>query len=142
MAALTIERKTVEMDVENVIPRTLEIGVKASAVILTGALVCTASGVATKGATATGLIAVGRCERGVDNTGGADSAIRVLVRQGVFKFDNLSTDLCAIADVGADCYVTDDHTVSKGSAGGTKSRAGKIVQVDSDGVFVLLGIGL
>jgi hypothetical protein len=41
---------------------------------------------------------------------------------------------------GNDCYLVDDQTVAKTSATNTRSVAGKIVDVDSQGVWVKLGI--
>jgi len=62
------------------------------------------------------------------------------VRPGVFKFANSANgDLIAQANVCADCYIVDDNTVALTDGGGTRSRAGKIVGVDSDGVWVVVG---
>lgn len=97
-----------------------------------------ATGYATKGATAVGQICVGRAEDQVDNTGGADGAKAVDVRAGTFKFVN-SGDI-TIAEIGDTCYIVDDQTVAKTDGVGTRSAAGKVVGVDSDGVWVRMGI--
>lgn len=54
----------------------------------------------------------------------------------------VATGLVAQADVGADCYVVDDQTVARTSATNTRSRAGIVVAVEPDGVWVQIGLGL
>jgi len=112
--------------------------VKGSTLIYAGALVClNSSGLLVPGAISTTLRAVGRARKRYDNSAGADSAIIAAVDSGVFRYNNSSAgDLIAQADVGADCYVIDDQTVAKTSNGSTRSIAGKIVAVDSLGVWV------
>ncbi|ANQ83700.1 hypothetical protein dqs_0624 [Azoarcus olearius] len=137
MAALTAPRNTMERA-----GAVLGFPVKANAKIFAGALVVLSAGFAAPGSVATTLIAVGRADEAADNTGGADGAITVQVRRGTFKFGNsASTDLIAQADVGADCYIVDDQTVAKTNGSNTRSRAGKIVAVESDGVWVQIGLG-
>jgi hypothetical protein len=118
------------------------VGVATGIKIYGGALVMkNATGYATKGAAATGQICLGRAEDLADNTGGADGAISVSVRAGVFKWANSAAgDLIAIADVGNTCYIVDDQTVAKTDGTGTRSAAGKIVGVDTDGVWVRSGL--
>lgn len=113
-----------------------EIGVKANAVIYAGALVVNDAGVAAPGRTATGLVALGRAEGTVNNTGGADGALRVRVRRGVFGFKNSGADPIVAADIGKDCWIVDDETVAKTSATNTRSVAGKVFSIDGDTVFV------
>lgn len=106
-----------------------------------GLMMMNATGYVTKGAAATGQICVGRAEETVDNTGGADGAKTVNVRSGVFKFANsAAADLIAIAEIGDNCYIVDDATVAKTDGTGTRSVAGKIVGVESDGVWVRMGL--
>lgn len=113
-----------------------EIGVKASTKIYAGALVVNDGGVAAPGRTATGLVALGRAELTADNTSGADNAIRVRIRRGVYGFKNKADDAIVAADIGKDCYVVDDETVAKTSATNTRSIAGKVFAIDGDTVFV------
>ena len=113
-----------------------EIGVKANTKIYAGALVVNDAGVAAPGRTAVGLVAIGRAEQTADNTGGADGAVRVRVRRGVFGFKNKADDAVVAADIGKDCYLVDDETVAKGSAANTRSVAGKVFSIDGDTVFV------
>lgn len=96
-----------------------------------------ANGRATPGATATTLRGIGRCTETVDNSTGADDAAEVTVERGIFLFKNSGGDPVTRADIGADCYIVDDETVSKSNAGGnTQSVAGKVHDVDAQGVWV------
>lgn len=72
----------------------------------------------------------------VSNPGG-NGAVRVEVEAGEHKF--ATTDIVA-ADVGATAYFVDDQTVSKSHATNSRLIAGKIIQVDDDGVWVELGV--
>jgi hypothetical protein len=83
-----------------------------------------------------GLRALGRSERKVDNSAGADGAARAEVLRGTFRWDNDPADPIAQVDQFDTCFVSDDHTVSKTDGGGAKSPAGKVIQVDPDGVWV------
>ena len=68
---------------------------------------------------------------------GVAKAVTVEIEKGIFRFDNSSAaDLIATADIGADCYVVDDQTVAKTNGGGQRSVAGKIFDVDAQGVWV------
>lgn len=114
--------------------------VAASTTIHQGSLVALSAGYAAPGATATGLVAVGRAEDSATAVSAGDAKVRV--RRGVFKFANSAAgDQIAQADVGADCYIVDDATVAKTNGTNTRSRAGQIVAVDADGVWVQVGLG-
>lgn len=94
------------------------------------------SGNATPGATATTLRGVGRCRAQVDNSSGAAGAVNVDIEKGIFRFTN-GTDAITNADIGSDCYIVDDFTVSRTNSGGnTQSVAGKVYLVDTLGVWV------
>lgn len=138
MTALAAERNTKERAGD-----IAEHPVKAATRIYQGSLVVLDAGYAAPGRTATTLIAVGRCEETADNTTGAAGAIKARVKRGTFLFANSSAgDLIAQADVGADCYIVDDQTVAKTNGTSTRSRAGKVVAVDTSGVWVQLGLGI
>lgn len=134
MAALTADRPTprrVQQDV--VLP------VAANTKIYAGALVVmnTSSGFAAPGSVATTLRGVGVAQAQADNTGGANGAINVNVARGCWRFANSSsTDQITLADVGADCYIVDDQTVAKTNGSATRSVAGKVRDVDAQGVWV------
>lgn len=133
MTALTQDRNTPLRTSEQ-----FSFPVAAATKLYAGSLVClNASGFLTKGAVATTLKCVGVAEAGADNSAGANGAIAGKVRRGTFRFGNsASTDLIALADVGADCYIVDDQTVAKTNGSSTRSVAGKIRDVDADGVWV------
>lgn len=117
----------------------LSLPVAANAVIYAGALVClTAAGFATKGATSTTLKVAGVAQQRVDNTGGADGALRVEVEAGHtwLMANSAAGDLITLANVGDVAYIVDDQTVAKTSGGSTRSVAGYVVDVDASGVWV------
>ena len=116
--------------------------VAASTVIFAGALTClNAAGNLVPGATATGLKARGVARSRVDNGGGAAGDKRAESKPGIYHFDNsASSDAIARADIGATAYIVDDQTVAKTDGTGTRSPAGTIVDVDSVGVWVRVGV--
>ena len=124
MAALTAARNTKER-----VGETFDFPVKAATTCLQGGI-----GVATT------LIAVGCFTESATAVSAGDARVRV--KRGVFKFANSAAgDLIAQANVGADCYIVDDQTVALTNGTNTRSRAGKIVAVDADGVWVQVGLG-
>ena len=85
--------------------------------------------------TATGKIALGRCEERLD----AADQLHVRVRSGVFPYANsAAADAIANDDAGKDCYIVDDQTVALTSDSSSRSIAGKIIRVDSYGVWVAI----
>lgn len=133
MTALTKDRNTKRRDgVQFNDP------VAASTRIFAGSLVClNASGFAVPGSTATTLKARGVAQEHVDNSTGGAGALRVETRRGVFPFANsAATDEITRVDIGADAYIVDDQTVAKTHATNSRSVAGVIRDVDSDGVWV------
>lgn len=112
--------------------------VKAGAKIHVGAQVAIdATGHAVPMSTSTTLVGGGRAEATADNTAGADGDIRVRVGRGIYKYKNsAAADLITRSDIGEDCYGVDDETVAKTDGTNTRSRAGKIHDVDADGVWV------
>jgi hypothetical protein len=128
---LTADRNTPFKDGELVV-----VPVATGKKIFAGSLVAAnATGFATPGATATTLNYLGRSEACVDNSAGADGALTVTVRRKkAFKWKNSGTDAVVQADLGKTCYIEDDQTVSHTATG--KSIAGKVIQLDSDGVWV------
>lgn len=130
--ALSAERNTPQgADVQR---SPLNFPVKASTKIYKGSLVVLNAGYAAPGSTATGLIAVGRAKKTVDNTSGANGDLSIEVEEGIFKWANAGGDAVVAADVGSTVYITDDQTVNHTSTG--KSAAGKVTQLDTDGVWV------
>jgi len=132
-AALTADRDTTSR--ESVI---FSYPVAAAKKIYAGSLVVLdASGNAEPGTTATGKVAIGRAREFIDNSAGAAADLNVEVEQGTFRWGNSSAgDAITKAEIGDTCYIVDDQTVAKTDGTGTRSAAGKIVDVDSDGVWV------
>ncbi|MGE4323982.1 MAG: hypothetical protein AB7E60_13265 [Sphingobium sp.] len=97
-----------------------------------------ATGFATSGATATGQIADGVAMETVDNSGGAAGDKSIRTEKGVFCFENsTAADAITIADIGDNCYIVDNQTVAKTDGSASRSVAGKIMDVDAEGVWVL-----
>lgn len=139
MTALAAARGTVQMD-GGVIPATLTVKLATATTVYQGGIVCvdTSTGYGTPGAVSTTLIVMGIAEETVTNSG-ANGAKSVNVRPGVFKMVNYASDPIAQANVGAECYIFDDQTVAATDGTAARSVAGKIVQVDSDGVWIAMG---
>lgn len=112
--------------------------VKAAAKIFAGSLVATdSSGRAVPAGTAGAVLVRGRAKEFVDNTSGADGDLSVRLDRGRFRWDNSAAgDAIALADVGGVCFAVDDHTVAKTIGAGNRLIAGRIVGVDSLGVWV------
>ncbi len=110
----------------------------ASANIYAGAMVAlNATGFLVPASTSTTLTCVGRAEVSVDNTGAANGAANCEVGAGIYLYANsAAADLITRADIGANCYAVDDQTVAKTNGTGTRSVAGKIFDVDAQGVWV------
>ncbi|MGE0256936.1 MAG: hypothetical protein AB7N54_20190 [Alphaproteobacteria bacterium] len=116
--------------------------VAAAVTCYAGALaVLDSSGNAKPGVTATGLIAVGRFEERADNAAGDAGDITVRVRRGIFRWKNsAAADEITAAEIGDACYIVDDQTVAKTSDSAARSVAGIVVDVDSVGVWVMMGL--
>lgn len=116
----------------------LEVPVEANTLIEAGNLVVlNAAGYAVHGSTATGLRVVGRAEQTVNNQGGAQGARRVRVSRGIFKWQNsTAADQITQADLLNDCFIVSSTQVAKTNGSNTRSRAGKVVGVEADGVWV------
>lgn len=112
--------------------------------VYAGGIACisTATGYALKGATAATLVARGVFQETVDNSAGAAGDLSAKIRAGVFgPFANSAgADEIARDDIGKDCYIVDDETVALTSNSSARSKAGRIVNLTADGVYVALGI--
>lgn len=113
----------------------LTLPVKGATVIYDGSLVAVdANGFAVPAAKATALTAAGRAEQYVDNLAGADGALTILVRRGVFRWSNASTGAVAAKDVLKSCYMNDDESVTITATG--SSVAGKVLGLEDGDVIV------
>lgn len=112
--------------------------VAAGVVLYAGAMAAVnAAGFAVPMSTAVGLKGAGRVEQRIDNTGGAAGAQTAQIYAGIHRYDNsAAADALTKADITSDCYGVDDQTVAKTSATNTRSVAGKVFDVDADGVWV------
>lgn len=130
--ALAADRNTPMMDGELVVLP------MAAVKIFAGSLVAAnSSGYVTKGATATTLTYLGRAEEQVDNSGGNAGDKSISVSMGkAFKFKNSGADAVTQAELGKTCYIVDDETVAKTNGSNTRSAAGTVIKVESDGVWV------
>lgn len=133
MAALTQDRNTLRRD-----GTLIEPPVAANTRIFTGALVAiNAAGLAVPGSTSATLKGAGSALTFADNTLGTAGAIRVRVDKRPARFANsAAADAITLADLGGDCFIVDDQTVAKTNGGNTRSRAGKVFDVDADGVWI------
>lgn len=130
MAALTEDRNTARRTGDGI-----SLPAAAAKKFYAGAIVARdAAGNATPGATAANILGMGRCKAFVDNTAGAAGAIRVEIEKGVFRYANSATDPVLVSDIGNDCYIEDDQTVSHTDT--NQSVAGKVYDVDAQGVWV------
>jgi hypothetical protein len=90
--------------------------------------------------TAATCVVVGIAERTV--VGGANNGdVRAPVVTGPWLFKNSSgADLIALSNVGSPAYVVDDETVALTSDTNKRPKAGTIVDVESIGVWVRVGV--
>lgn len=112
---------------------------KAAKKFFVGAIAAidSANGFLTPGAASTTLKGAGIVQEQIDNTAGADGAVNVTVKRGLWRVANSAgADQLTLADVGADCYIVDDQTVAKTDGTTTRSVAGVVRDVDANGVWV------
>lgn len=129
MAALTADRDTHER-----VGLQIVYDVAAATEIFKGSLVqLDAAGDAEPCDGTASHVIVGRAAEYVNNTGAA-GASTVQIEQGVFKWENDGSNTVVAADLGQLAYGEDDQTV--GNTAGTLSIVGRIVTLDSDGVWV------
>lgn len=108
-----------------------------STTIYAGALVFkNSSGYAEPATAALGKMPLGVAMEKSANAG-ANGAVSVKIKRGVFQFAAEEGDAPTIADKGKICYAADDQTV--GMTPGVRSAAGVVVDVDADGVWVDVG---
>jgi hypothetical protein len=136
MAALSGPRATPLRASQGALSVDLYLLMAASTVIHQGSLVAlNATGLAKPagGAVATERVAGVAQEA---KTSAASGATYVRVKRGVAKLANLAGDLVVQANLLADCFADDDQTVRATSNTNTRSRAGKVIQIEADGVWV------
>ncbi|MCX7284399.1 MAG: hypothetical protein NTX28_10200 [Novosphingobium sp.] len=133
MVALAAARNTPEkVGSERAIPLT------ANAKVYQGGMVqISAAGFGVAAAAAAANVTVGVARESVDNTGGANGAVSVKTRRGIYRFGNSAAgDLIARSEIGKQVYVVDDQTVAKTNNAGARPVAGICFDVDAQGVWV------
>lgn len=107
-------------------------------------VVVDADGYAVEASATTGLIAVGIAEQTVETLASQHNTIRV--RRGIALLDNSDgADEITIADTMQECYLVGAASVAKGNGatteGGaaTRSKAGKVLEIEEKGVWVEIG---
>jgi hypothetical protein len=137
MTAQTADRQIVRREGE-----TFEFPMTASVKAYIGALaVLDSAGNVKPAVTATGLIPAGVFTRQVDNSTGGAAAVTATVQPGTFRFGNsAAADEITKAEIGDTCYIVDDQTVAKTTDNASRSAAGQIVDVDTSGVWVRVGM--
>jgi hypothetical protein len=136
MPALTADRATAQRPGDE-----FSYDAAAVACFAGGIAMLNAAGNATPGAVATGQICAGMFVENVDNSAGVAAAVKVKVRSGVFRFGNsAAADAITKAHIGDTCYIVDDQTVALTDGTASRSAAGKVVDVDSAGVWVRMGL--
>lgn len=134
MAALAAARNTPEkLGPERAIP------LAANAKVFQGGMVqvASASGYGVAAVATVTNVTVGVARDSVDNTGGANGAVSVKLRRGVFRFANSAAgDAIGRTEIGKTVYVVDDQTVAKTDNAGARPAAGKCFDVDAQGVWV------
>lgn len=113
--------------------------VAASVLIYTGAMVALdSSGYVRPARVSTTDKVVGTAKHRADNSAGAAAAISLEVESdyAVAMVNSASSDAIALTDIGSDCYAVDDQTVALTNGTSTRTRAGKIQNVTTDGVWV------
>lgn len=138
MAALTTSRVIDRRGAASTAtPPTVNVLAKAAAKGFKGGLVAVdATGFGISGASlqATGLKIIGIAEADWDNTAGANGAITIVCRRGVFPFANLGGDLVVQGDFMAQVFADDDQTVRHSSNTNTRSAAGVFMGFDENGL--------
>lgn len=111
------------------------LGLAAAAVIQAGELVArNAAGNVVPASDTAALRVIGRAEADVSNASGSAGDVTVLIKRGVFRYDNGTAALTA-AHVNRVCFVESSTKVQ--SSGGTNNIvAGLVIEVDSLGVWV------
>lgn len=138
MVALTANRDTPERAGVDLVR-----GVAATTTIFKGSLVAlNAAGDLVPASVATTQIADGRAEESVVGNATAGD-IKCRVKAGVFRWANSAAgDAITKAHIGDNCHIVDDQTVALTDGASTRSVAGRIVDVDPQGVWVKTGIAI
>ncbi len=142
MTVLAADRVTNQYGVpDEVHPLLMNFGVKASTIIYGGGLVAiNAAGYAVPASADITLRVVGRAEKKVDNSAGANGALTVDVKPGAFLYNiGTSGDALTVADLLNPVYVVDDNTVGRVSSNGSRPVAGVLLAIVGTQAAVAIG---
>ncbi len=131
MAAITEQRDTLERQTGHSLVHEL-LGASSHTFIKGGMVAINATGLLVMASSTAGEIPCGRCEENIVT--GAANTRKVKFKSGIFKWANEGTAPVVQASVGRDCFVQDNATVRVSDD--TSSIAGKVYEVESDGVWV------
>ena len=129
--ALSSDKFTYEVgNTERAVP------VKGATLIYRGAMVgVNSSGYAVPITATTGLACIGVADQQADNSSGADGAIKVRVKTGIFPMANSEgADALDWGDVDSIVYGVDDETVAKTSDTDSRSAVGTLWAMGKDGL--------
>lgn len=108
-----------------------------------GLLAVNAAGYGVPAADTAGLLVIGRCTQGGDNTDGDDGDINFVAERGVFGYAPTAALLAlGQAAVGTKVYVEDDQTVGIASDSVNKVVAGFVEEYDEDAGLFYVAVGL
>jgi hypothetical protein len=126
MAGLTAERLLTRKIGTGLIDAQRLFPVEAGTTLYQGGLVALNAAGNAIPASPSALLVCGRAITTVTNLGAA-GAQSVVAEAGVLTYDNgTGVDAIGVANIGAVCFASDDHTVNLTSAGGTRPPAGII----------------
>lgn len=121
---------TANRDTREIVGALVRLTVKTGKTLYAGALAAIDSdGYAVPASDASGLKVIGRAEHQ------AQGGQSVLIKRGVFLYNNKTGDLVTAAHIGGYCYAADDETV-QGTANTNEVVAGIVRGVTADGVYV------
>ncbi|MDP8639022.1 hypothetical protein QZQ24_05680 [Serratia marcescens] len=114
--------------------------IAASTEIFGGHIVAgNAAGFAVLATAVAAQVTLGVSDGYADNSAGTAGDAVALVRRGKsWFFANLGGDAVTQADIGKECFVADSQTVAKTSNSDVRPVAGKVLGVESAGVWVLI----
>lgn len=116
----------------------LYLGVAASTKVEAGHMgAVNAAGYVVPASDTAGLKVIGRIENTVDNTTGGNGGESVaILRNQAFHWANSATTPLTVADIGGNAYVEDSVTVTTDVGSTNNIVAGKILEINSKGVWV------
>jgi len=103
-----------------------------------GELICidTATGLFDKGGVSTTLLPVGYADEDLTGDGTVLLHVTLFDEKRLHVWDNDTGTPVTAADIGSDAYIVDERSVSSSSATNTRSVAGRIFGVTSEGVII------